>query len=465
MTSLVAALKPKKIPKPHQVETELFLLANKRCYNLSDCGTGKTLPACRAIRLLFNYPAERRILVIAPLSVLPTTWADELEEHAPDVPTLWLDMSHNRAKRKAQLPGFEGVVLINPDGLMSCWHELVAWKPGLVVIDEVAGYYRNCRTTRWKSAATLISKCDPAVWGFTATPVTNSILDSFAQILLINPKMMPRKRDGSWVKFTQFRDMLCNQPYSGVYVPKPEGLQRVSDWMQPALRFRRADVMKDVKEPIRIKKKVPLTPEQDKLFKQMVAAGKAQYGSQEIKAAEAQALVTKLAQIATGSVYTADGSVVEVPYAPRFDALVDLFQEVSCTPIIVSAPFIHTIHRLEADLKKKGYRVAVIIGDTGQTVRKQIVRDFQDGQYDFLVCHPKTLSHGVTLTASSTVCWFAPLYDLEIFAQLNDRITRYGQEGQPLQVEFFSTEAEAKVYQSLHSKERLAGKFLNLFGE
>ena len=97
------------------------------------------------------------------------------------------------------------------------------------------------------------------------------------------------------------------------------------------------------------------------------------------------------------------------------------------------------------------------------TLRKQIVADFQAGKYDFLICHPETLAHGVTLTASHTVCWFGPIYDLELYAQLNDRIFRYGQENQPLVVEFCSTEAEARVYASLRSKERLSTKFLELF--
>lgn len=465
MGSSLAALKPKKEDKPHQVQTYGFLLANKTCFNLSDCGTGKTRPAAKGINSLFHHPAARRFLVVAPLSVIPTTWRDELEELAPAVPTMFLDASHRRAKLLEQLQGFEGIVLINPDGLAGAWHQLAAWRPQLIIIDELAGYYRNCRTQRWKALATLIKTANPAVWAFTGTPVTNSILDSYAQILLVNPRMMPRNRDGKWMKFVQYRDMLCNQPYPDMWVPKKDALERVSALMQPAIRFKRSDVMKDVKEPIRLRKKIPMTPEQKKLYDELVANGKATYGGQNIGAQETQALVIKLAQIVTGTVYAADKSVIEIPYGPRLQALLELHEEVSYTPIIVAAPFIHTINRLERDLLAKGKKVAVIMGDTAQATRAVIVRNFQAGDYDFLICHPKTLSHGVTLTASHTVCWFGPLYDLELFAQLNDRITRYGQEGQPLQVELFSTEAESKIYASLHSKEKIAGKFLDLFGD
>lgn len=465
MTSTISALKPKKVPKPHQTETETFLLSHKRCYNLSDMGTGKTMPTARCIRMLYEYPALERILVVAPLSVLPSTWRDEMEEHAPNVPTMFLDVAHKRQKQYASLPGFKGVVLINPDAVVGAHKELTNWKPQLVVVDELAGFYRNTRTQRYKALRTLLALTKANIWAFTGSPVTNSVLDSYAQILLVNPEKMPRNRDGKYVSFVQYRDMLCLQPYPNTWVPKKDALQRVSEFMQPAIRFERKHVMKDVKEPIRLRKKIPLTPEQKKLYDQLVAAGKAEFGGKQIGAKEAQTLVVKLAQIVTGTVYASDKSVVEVPYTPRLQALLDLHEEVSYTPIIVAVPFIHTIHRVEADLVAKGKRVAVIIGDTAPSVRADIVRRFQAGEFDYLLCHPKTLSHGVTLTASHTVCWFGPLYDHELFAQLNARVTRYGQQGQPLQVELFSTEAESRVYASLHSKEKIAGKFLELFGD
>ena len=104
------------------------------------------------------------------------------------------------------------------------------------------------------------------------------------------------------------------------------------------------------------------------------------------------------------------------------------------------------------------------MGETPPAAREEIVQRFQKGELDYLLCHPKTLAHGVTLTASHTICWFGPLYDLELYAQLNDRIFRFGQEGQPLIVELCSVESEAKVYTSLRNKEQLAMKFLDLFG-
>lgn len=450
--------------KPHQTETFIHLLSNKRFYNLSEMGTGKTLPATKAVRSLFDYGAVERILVVAPLSVIRATWEDHMERFAESVPLTIMDENRKRPKQAAKLPGFKGMVIINPDGVETVFHELRAWSPQLIIIDELAGYYRNTRTKRWKAMKLLLHMSQAACWAFTGTPVTRNLMDTYAQCLLVNPRGLPQSRKGGPVSFKQYRDLLCNQPYPDTWVPKPDALQRVYSYMQPAVRYARAEVMKDVKEPLRIRKDIALSPEQTALVKKMVEEGKATFGDRVISATEARALSTKLIQIVTGAVYDSKGNAVDIPCAPRLQALIDLHAEVGYSPLIVAVPFIHTNHRLEAHLKGLGYRVAVIIGDVKPLDRAEIIRQFQAGEVDFLLCHPKTLAHGVTLTRSHTVCWYGPIDDYELVAQLDGRISRYGQEEDPLIVELCSTAAERRMYQALHRKEQLCGRFLDLFG-
>ena len=466
MTSSIAALTRKTIePKPHQLATLEALMSNKVFYNLSEMGTGKTLPAVIAASILQTHGLVPRILVVAPLSVIRATWLDHMEQFASNVPVMLLDQSAKRKKLLAQLPEFNGVALINPDGLPTAVHELAAWRPGLVIIDELSGYYRNCRTNRWKAANLLMNVWGkPARWVFTGTPLTKSLMDSYAQCLLVAPDKLPQKRGGGPVMFVTYRDMLCTQPWPDVWVPKPDALARVQGIMQPAIRFTRAEVMPSLAAAVRVRKDVPLSPEQQKMLNEFMARGKAHYGDKQVSAKEARAIAAKLTQIAVGSVYSNDHDVIELPAAPRIQALVDLFDEEECTPLIVAAPFIHTIHRIERELTGKRYRVAVIIGDVSVKERHEIVTHFQKGEVDFLVCHPKTLAHGLTLTRSHVVCWYGPINDLDLYLQLNDRISRFGQEAQPLIVELSSTPAEARMYQSLARKEQLAGKFLELFG-
>lgn len=464
MNMVVAPFKEEIVPLPHQWETLGFQLGNKVCFNLSACGSGKTLPAVLAIAALFESGAEQRILVIAPLSVITSTWQDHLAQFSPSIPIMSMDVSARRKKQVKQLSTFKGIVLINPDGVQSVWHELCHWCPGLLVIDELAGYYRNVRTNRWKACASLIYKCQPARWAFTGTPITKNLMDSYAQILLVNPSKMPRsQRTGKVISYVQFRDMLMTNPAQHIWVPKPDALDRVHTLMQPAIRFGR-EVMGDIKTPIRIRKQIPLTPEQKTLLQSLINDGIAKYGSAQIKAKEAMTIVTKACQILLGEVYDNKGNAINVPSGPRVQALLDVFEEVEETPLLVAVPYIPALLALAETLRLKGWRVAVIYGDTKQDERKDVIQRFQGGEYDALLCHPKTLAHGVTLTRSSTVVWYGPVHDLELVSQLNDRIFRFGQKGQPLIVEFSGSVIENRIYAALHGKEQLSGKFIDLFG-
>lgn len=464
MTSIAALTRPKIVPLPHQWTTAEFLLAHERCYNLSSCGSGKTLGCILALVMLWQHHKESRIVVTAPLSVIGATWMEHLEQFAPDIPAMRLDNSANRKRIVRDILNFKGIVLINPDGIQSLWHELQTWRPGLIIIDELAGYYRNYNTNRWKAMAALLHQCKSAVWAFTGTPVTKNVMDAYAQCLLVNPCRLPPTRSGKVIKYVQLRDMLMRNPVSHIWIPKEGALERVQDIMQPAIRFSRADVMGDIKTPILIRKQVPLTAEQKSLIQALIANGKAQFGGSTIGAKEAMTLVTKICQIVLGVVYDSKGNGTAVPSEPHVHALLDLFEEVDEQPLIVSIPYIPAMLSLKERLLSDGYTVEVIYGDVKPKERQDIIRRFQLGELDFLLCHPKTLAHGVTLTRSSTVVWYGPHYDLELYAQLNDRVFRYGQEGQPLIVEFSSTPIENKIYGVLRGKEQMSGSFLELFG-
>lgn len=465
MTSIAQLLQPEITPLPHQLYTREFLLSNPRAYNLSSCGSGKTLGGVMALRDLYLAGLEKRIVVIAPVSVIPSTWVEHMERFAPEVPVLMLNRSANRRKLVRDILTFKGVVLINPDGLEAVVHELVAWGPGLLIIDELSGYYRNYRTNRWKAASYLVYRARPAIWAYTGTPITKNLMDAYAQCLLVNPNMFPPTRSGKPMKYVEFRDMLMTNPVAHVWLPKTGAVERVKDIMQPAIRFTREQVMTDIKTPIVIRKQIPLSKEQDQLMKVMRELGRAQFGTAQISAKEARTFITKALQICMGDVYATNGEPISVPAGPRFQALMDVFDEVEQTPLIVAIGFIHCLLSTAEKIRAQGYRVAVIYGKTPPKERGEIIKAFQAGEYDFLLAHPQTLAHGVTLTRSSTVVWYGPIYDLELVSQLNDRIFRYGQTGQPLIVEFESTAIERRVYASLKGKQELSGSFMELFGE
>jgi SNF2 family DNA or RNA helicase len=73
------------------------------------------------------------------------------------------------------------------------------------------------------------------------------------------------------------------------------------------------------------------------------------------------------------------------------------------------------------------------------------------------------MSHGLTLTAASTIVWATPTPSLEIYEQANARITRTGQQRNTLIVNIAATRAEELVYSRLKKRSAMQGALLDLF--
>ena len=72
------------------------------------------------------------------------------------------------------------------------------------------------------------------------------------------------------------------------------------------------------------------------------------------------------------------------------------------------------------------------------------------------------MSHGLTLTAASTVIWFAPVTSNEVYQQANARITRPGQKHNQLIVNIEGSLVERKVYTRLKAKQSMQGALLDI---
>ena len=68
-------------PFDAQLQSAPFLTENGRAYNLSDMGTGKTLTTLWAYDYLRSIGEVRRLLVVAPKSVLLQGWLRDIRTH------------------------------------------------------------------------------------------------------------------------------------------------------------------------------------------------------------------------------------------------------------------------------------------------------------------------------------------------------------------------------------------------
>jgi SNF2 family DNA or RNA helicase len=71
------------------------------------------------------------------------------------------------------------------------------------------------------------------------------------------------------------------------------------------------------------------------------------------------------------------------------------------------------------------------------------------------------MSHGLTLTAASTIVWYSCTTSNETFEQANGRINRPGQKMNNFIILLEGTPVETRVYSRLRKKQKLQGALLD----
>jgi SNF2 family DNA or RNA helicase len=446
-------------PFSAQKEAAAFMTMHPRAFNLSDMGTGKTLATLWAYDYLRSIGQAKKMLVISPLSTLERTWADEIFNHFPH---LTVAVLHGSTEKRLKLLKTDAdIYLINHDGIkVKGFVEAMKGRTDidLVIIDEISQMARNAGTDRYLSLHKIL-KSDPprAAWGLTGTPVPNAPTDAWAQCKLLVPEKVPPF-------FNRFKANVMKQVSNFVWVPRPNAMDMVYEAMQPAIRFTRDECV-DLPECTYITRHAKLTDEQEKAYKEMLNKLKLEHIDGNITAVNEAVKAQKLIQIACGVVYGADGIKLDLDATPRLELVKEVCEEAG-TKVIVFVPFVSVIEKVADYLKSKGFTTAVIHGGVPKSERDEIFRSFQKAEDPkILVAQPATMSHGLTLTAASTMVWYAPISSSDTYLQACARITRPGQKQNQLIVNIEGTPIEQKYYKRLADKEKTQGILLDLIQE
>jgi SNF2 family DNA or RNA helicase len=440
-------------PYPHQVDTAEFFTMNLRGYCLSGMGTGKTNASLWADDLLKKQNEIGKTLIVAPLSTLDRVWAAEIFQTLPH--RTYCILHGSRDKRRALLESDVDYFIINHDGI-SIIADLLATRDDInhVILDELA-VYRNAQTKRWKQMFEVINRQGIArsCWGMTGTPTPNAPTDAYGQAKLLTPENCR----GS---FRKFREETMNQVNQFRWVPRARASQVVHEVMQPSIRYALEDCI-NLPETIHQDREAPLTTDQKKHYDELVREAVTMVGEEMVSAVNAGVLLNKLVQAACGVMYGYDRAILELDFGPRLNVLKEVIEECN-EKVIVFVPLTGALNVLERELSKT-VSVAVVDGSVSATKRNQVFRDFQmANDPQVILANAATMAHGLTLTAASTIVWYAPVHSNETYKQANARIVRPGQTKVTNIVHIQGTPAERKIYASLRERGRLQDVVLEL---
>lgn len=454
-------------PMSQQVETADFLTVNRRAFVLNEMGTGKTAAAAWAADYLIARGHIKRVLVIAPLSVIGV-WVSELFQVLPHRSVG--EVTGTREKRLAVLEQNYTFDVINYDGVVSTHHKELDGKGNikrrwsdldgrydLIIVDEAAAY-RNAGTERYKALKHLL-QADTRLWLLTATPTPNAPTDAWALIKLVAPSKVPDA-------FATFQEavMVKAGPYK--FRPRPGAQDFVWSLMQPAVRFTKAECI-DLPPVTYNNRQCTLSPDQVNMFD--VMRKKMLHDDKEsgivITAMNAAVKMIKLQQICCGVVKDDNGLPVYLKPKSRLDTLTEIVEQTDAK-VIVFVPFIFAMELVKDHLEKAGYNVALVNGSVGSSERTKIFAEFQRlPNPRILVAHPAVASHGITLTAADTIVWYAPIFSIESYEQANARINRIGQQNHMTIYHLGAHAFEWRIYDVLRNKAGLQNSLLNLYKE
>lgn len=446
-----------KTPYKHQIKQAAFCTVNKRGFILSGMGSGKTLSALWAADYLMEKGYAKKCLIITNLSTLDCVWGD----------TLFYDFYHRKtailigtAKRRRTL--FNDTkydfYVINHDGFQTIKKDFRTRNDiDIVIIDESTAY-KNPKTDRFRNINKLLSNIK-YVWALTATPTPNAPIEAWGQARLLNTHR--------GYTYTQFRDMTMIKVSQFRWVPRNDAHKIVASILYPSIRFETRECI-DLPPTVYSFRQAQLSPAQKKAYSLIMNKLVAEFHAGKVTAVNEADRQNKLLQVACGFLYLRKNPKVIIPYhidtKPRL-AVIDEILETVTDKVVIFAPFTYLLEVIKKHLQHKR-KCAIVSGDTSRNERYEIFTQFQTtDKLDCIIAHPRTMAHGVDLTAASVIIWYAPYLSNEHYTQANARIVRPKQTKITNIIHIEATSLEKKLYTNLTKRESVQGVLLSYLKE
>lgn len=446
----------------HQATTRDFALQHPRMHNWSDPGTGKTAAHLCGFDAR---PGHKRALVLAPLSILETAWADDAKRFTPHL-RVAVAYAHNREKA---FKSESDIVVTNHDAVKWIAAQLKRDRKFLSEFDELipdeATAYKNLAGRGGSARARALSDIRHHFEyrrPLTGTPASNSVLDVWALGFICDDG----KRLGD--SYYAYRNSVTTPVQVGPsanmieWKEKPGAIDIVSALLKDiTIRFRKDECV-DMPPDQAFYVCTTLDNKTRRHYDEMVRESLIELESGAlVSAIHAGARAQKLRQICTGAVY--DGErLVHNFHADRYRLVLDLVME-RPWPCLVAYNWTHELDALCAAAKTHNLDYGVLSGDTPIEDRVATIRRFQDGGLKVIFAHPATAAHGITLTTGRTTIWASPTDDAERFLQFNARVDRNGQQNptETIMIAARDTKEEA-VYERLQGKVERVTSLLQL---
>ena len=384
-----------------------------------------------------------RVLVIAPKRVAEDTWTREHAkwDHLKDLRIS--KVLGNEQQRIRALRAEADIYVIGRDNviwLINYYQGLrKGWPFDMIVIDELSSF-KNPQAKRFRALKKAMPSVSRVV-GLTGTPSPNGLMDLWAEVYLLDQGERLGNTLGAY-RERYFRPGARNGYVVYKWEPLRNAQKEIEDKISDiCISMSAADYLK---LPKRIDNVIPvqLSPDEMEAYKRMERDQLLQIEDDDIAALNAAAVMTKLLQIANGSVYTNEGKVVKIHEA-KLEALAEIV-DTTDSPVLVFYSYKHDLAAIQG--KIKGTRILE---------NEKDISDWNAGKVQVLLAHPASVGYGLNLQEGGhVIVWYGLTWSLELYQQANARLYRQGQE-KPVIIHHLIAEgtADEEVMAALQNKD------------
>ncbi len=423
-----------QIAKPRNLKVQQFRDYQKRGFSwlvflhnigtggilADDMGLGKTLQTiAMLVWLKSKTKGHKPTLVVAPTSVVPN-WAREIEKFAPSLSTLlWQGPDRHEYKDEIE----EVDVVITSYALLRRDEELLQSSNFRYVILDEAQHVKNPLSATARAAKKL--NCDRRL-ALTGTPIENRLSEIWSIMDFVSPGLL-----GS---LKSFEDKYARPVERG----DQETIEKLRAIIRPfVLRRTKSEVAPELPAKIEQEMIVPLSDEQAKLYKQMLAQVRASLMSEVEKQGVAKAQIQILAALTRLRQAACDPRLTKMnaregawndEASGKLSALREILQEAKAGGhrVLVFSQFVEMLQLIRKALDADGIRYEYLDGSTKD--RQDRVDHFNsDESIDAFLISLKAGGTGLNLTGADTVVHFDPWWNPAVEDQATDRAHRIGQ--------------------------------------
>jgi SNF2 family DNA or RNA helicase len=463
----------KTAPYAHQL-TALKKSWNKKVFAyFMEMGTGKTKVAIDNIAMLYDNGKINGALIIAPKGVYKNWYSQEIPEHLANhiKPNTVLWQATISQKQQTLLnslfkPGLDlHILVMNVEAFstkkgVDFAYKFLSSHDTFMVVDE-STTIKNPGAKRTKNIVGL-GKHAKYRRILTGSPVTKSPLDLYKQCEFLDDYLLDHS---SFYTFRTRYAIMRKANFNGRSVEIVVGyknLEELSEKLKPfSYRVLKDDCL-DLPKKTFMKRIISLSPEQQKVYKQMKDMALAQMNGKLLTTASALSQLMRLHQITCGH-FTANDSSIQTIKNNRISELMELLEEVEGKAVIWAHYQYDVSEIIKAIHKKYGEEsVVTYYGLTPQEERQDNIKRFQeDEKCRFLVGTPQTGGYGITLTAASTMIYYSNGYDLEKRQQSEARIDRIGQKKPMTYIDILAEDTvDERIVKALRKKVNIATQIM-----